>query len=401
MPSGPWCCCGDRVPGPPQGVRRETRARRPDARGTGPRAAGHHRLFGERQAGRDRPRDRAATALRPLRRAHHGPRPRDLGRDGPPDGSDARAPRRDGGRGHARHAERLHRGRPDRHAVRGPHPAGRHGRRDTSVGGSRRASVHRGTCRVKRENEFAVGLVVIAALAVVVAGALWLSGAHLGKAEAVYTARFRTVGGLSVGDPVGLRGVRVGRVEGIRLAQGNWVEADLKIYAGVQAPPKPALIAASASLFGEWAASLVPLDQLPNDPNVRQAIAEAVSAGGNKWPGATLPDIGQLTAQASRIATDIATVSSRIQSAFDSEAVLELRRSIKDFGQVANRIARVTNEQANVLGSVGQNLQQGSEVLAKAATNLQATLGRVDSATNQGQLATILNNSPATSTDLP
>src|SRR3989449_6188258 len=53
-----------------------------------------------------------------------------------------------------------------------------------------------------RSNEFAVGLVVIAALAVVVAGALWLSGAHLGKAEAVYTARFRTVGGLSVGDPV-------------------------------------------------------------------------------------------------------------------------------------------------------------------------------------------------------
>ena len=253
---------------------------------------------------------------------------------------------------------------------------------------------------MRRENEFAVGLVVIAALAVVVAGALWLSGAHLGKAEAVYTARFRTVGGLSVGDPVVLRGVRVGRVEGIRLAQGNWFEADLKIYAGVQAPPKPAVIAASASLFGEWAASLVPLEQLPNDPNVRQAIAEAVAAGGNKWPGATLPDIGQLTAQASRIATDIATVSSRIQSAFDSEAVLELRSSIKDFGQVANRIARVTNEQANVLGSVGQNLQQGSEVLAKAATNLQVTLGRVDSATNQGQLATILNNSAATSTDL-
>src|SRR3989449_11353559 len=90
-----------------------------------------------------------------------------------------------------------------------------------------------------RSNEFAVGLVVIAALAVGVAGALWLSGAHLGRAEAVYTARFRTVGGLSVGDPVVLRGVRVRRVEGIRPAQGNWVGADLKIFAGVQAPPQP------------------------------------------------------------------------------------------------------------------------------------------------------------------
>src|SRR3989441_10093630 len=193
---------------------------------------------------------------------------------------------------------------------------------------------------MKRESEFAVGLAVSAGFCFVVGGALCLSGAHLGRTEAVSTVRFRTVGGLGVGDPVVLRGVRVGRVEGIRLASGNWVEADLKIYAGTQPPPRPAVIAASASLFGEWAASLVPLEQLPNDPNIRQAIAEAQAAGGGKWPGATLPDIGQLTAQASRIATDIATVSNRIQSAFDSEAVNELRRSIRDFGQVADKLVK-------------------------------------------------------------
>src|SRR3989454_569531 len=96
----------------------------------------------------------------------------------------------------------------------------------------------------------------------------------------------------------------------------------------------------------------------------------------------------------------IATVSNRIQSAFDSEAVNELRRSIRDFGQVADKLVKVTNEQAEVIGSVGSNLRQGSDVLAKAATNLQATLGRVDSATNQGQLATILNNSATTSANL-
>src|SRR5437016_1637242 len=253
---------------------------------------------------------------------------------------------------------------------------------------------------MKRENEFAVGLVVIAALALVVGGALWLSGAHLGKTEAVVTARFRTVGGLGVGNPVVLRGVRVGRVEAIRLAPGNWVEADLKIYTGITLPPKPAVIAASASLFGEWAATLISSDPLPSDPNVSQALIEAKAGAGAKWPGSTLPDIGQLTAQASRIATDIATVSARIQTAFDSSAVTDLRRSIHDFGQIADRLARVTNEQADIIGNVGANLSKGSDVLASAATNLHATLGRVDSATNQGQLATILNNTAATSTDL-
>src|SRR6266566_4316889 len=384
--------------------RRDRRARARGAGARGPDRRGGalpgRAVGGHAQAGGHRARDRPAAALHPVRRADHRPRPGDFGRDRSVDGAHPRAPAGDRNRRDARHAQRLHRGGPHRHVVRGQDPAGGDRGPDPGDGGSRGAAVHRGTPDVKRENEFAVGVVVIAAFAVVVTGALWLSGAHLGRTEAVYTARFRTVGGLGVGDPVVLRGVRVGRVEGIRLASGNWVEADLKIYAGAQPPPRPAVIAASASLFGEWAASLVPVDQLPNDPNIRQAIAEAQAAGSGKWPGATLPDIGQLTAQASRIATDIATVSSRIQSAFDSEAVNELRRSIKDFGQVADKLVRVTNDQADVLGSVGSNLRQGSDVLAKAATNFQTTLGRVDSATNQGQLATILNNSATTSANL-
>jgi len=160
------------------------------------------------------------------------------------------------------------------------------------------------------------------------------------------------------------------------------------------------VIAASASLFGEWAATLISSDPLPSDPNVSQALIEAQAGAGAKWPGATLPDIGQLTAQASRIATDIATVSARIQTAFDSSAVTDLRRSIRDFGQIADRLARVTNEQADVIGDVGANLSKSSEALTRAATDLRTTLGRVDTATNQGQLATILNNTAATSTDL-
>jgi phospholipid/cholesterol/gamma-HCH transport system substrate-binding protein len=89
-----------------------------------------------------------------------------------------------------------------------------------------------------------------------------------------------------------------------------------------------------------------------------------------------------------------------VQTAFDSQAVMDLRRSIRDFGQVADRLAEVTNNQAEVIGAVGSNLRRGSDLLARAATDLQSTLGRVDSATNQGQLATILNSTAATATDL-
>lgn len=89
-----------------------------------------------------------------------------------------------------------------------------------------------------------------------------------------------------------------------------------------------------------------------------------------------------------------------VQTAFDSQAVSDLRRSIRDFSQIADRLVRVTDEQADVIGSVGTNLRKGSDYLAQAATDLQATLGRVDSATNQGQLSTILDNSAVASQDI-
>ena len=253
---------------------------------------------------------------------------------------------------------------------------------------------------MKRSNEFAVGIVVIGAFALIVGGALWLSGARLGRAEQLHTARFRTVGGLGVGKPVVLRGVRVGRVETIRLASGNWVEADLKVFDDVVLPPRPAVIAASASLFGEWAATLISMDAPPEDPNVRAQLEESQAAGGGRWPGATLPDIGQLTAQAGRIASDIGAVAERFRTAFDTQAAADLRRSLRAFADVATRLVEVTNRQAAVVQQIGANLEAGSADVAAAASGLRATAGRVDSATAQGEVATILGNTATASADL-
>lgn len=244
-----------------------------------------------------------------------------------------------------------------------------------------------------RRDELVVGATILFALTVVTLGALWLARAQVGTSQFLQTARFHTVGGLGEGNPVVLRGVRVGRVREIRLSDsGDWVLADLQVYEGAQLPPQPAIIAASASLFGEWQAEIIDLSAPPDDPNVRRALREAAHDASGEWPGATLPDIGQLTAQAGRIASDIATVSSRIQTAFDSQTVLDVRQSIRDFGQIADTLTRFTERQTAVFTDVGTNIRHGSDVLTAAALDLERALARLDSATSDGELDSILTS---------
>jgi phospholipid/cholesterol/gamma-HCH transport system substrate-binding protein len=253
---------------------------------------------------------------------------------------------------------------------------------------------------MRRSNEFAVGLAVLAALALVIFGALWLSETDVNQKEASYTARFRTVGGLGVGAPVTLRGVKVGRVEAIRLVENEWVETEFSVDRGVDLPPKPAVISASASLFGEWSANIVPYEPLPTDPNVRAALIESDQAGGEAWPGATLPDIGQLTAQASRIAGDVGDITARIGQAFDSSALASMQQSVKDLAQISQRLVTFASAQTNRIDRVSRNVATTSDAFAGVAKTFQGAVARLDTATADHQLEDILNNGKASSADL-
>jgi phospholipid/cholesterol/gamma-HCH transport system substrate-binding protein len=253
---------------------------------------------------------------------------------------------------------------------------------------------------MKRTNEFAVGLAVLLALALVVVGALWLSETDVHKTRVNAVARFRTVGGLGVGAPVTLRGVKVGRVEAIRLLENDWVETEFSIDKGVDLPTKPAVISASASLFGEWGASIISYEPLPTDPNLREALVESDSAGGEAWPGATLPDIGQLTAQASRIAGDVGVVTQRISQAFDSTALKNLQKSVKDLAEISGRLVVFAGAQTTRIDRVSQNVATTADAFAGVAKTFQNAVARLDTATSDNQLKDILANGRTSSQDL-
>jgi phospholipid/cholesterol/gamma-HCH transport system substrate-binding protein len=253
---------------------------------------------------------------------------------------------------------------------------------------------------MKRANEALVGASVLIAIALVVAGSVWLSGAHFGRNGVLENVRVKSIGGLSVGDPVLLRGVRIGRVEGIQLASNDWVNVALRLQAGGwKKPERPVALFSAMTLFGDWSVQITSQDNL-TDPEVLKAVNEASRFGHDKIPGAALPDVGQLTAQAGRIAGDIAMISSRVQDAFDSSSAARLKGAFRDLSRLSAVLKTIAQGQESTLTHIGGNLDTGTVLLARSARSIAAAASRVDSATSRDQLQRILGHTDTITSDL-
>ncbi len=238
---------------------------------------------------------------------------------------------------------------------------------------------------MKRRNEFLVGLSVVGAIAAVVLGAIFLSDSDVGRREVVATARFRSVGGLQPGAPVMLRGVRIGRVEALRLADNAWVEADLRVARAVDLPDDPVVIAVSASLFGEWQAAIVGRREV-TDPQVTSQLDEAARQGGGILPGADLPDIGELTAQAARIASNVGFLTERVGGAVDSTVIADLRASVSSLRDMAERLNQFSADETSTLSRITGEASRLSTSAAAASEKVNTTFGRIEEATRDGRL---------------
>jgi phospholipid/cholesterol/gamma-HCH transport system substrate-binding protein len=254
---------------------------------------------------------------------------------------------------------------------------------------------------MKRANEALVGASVLVAIAVVVAGSVWLSQLRFGRNDIVKEVRVKTIGGLNVGDPVLLRGVRIGRVERIALSANDWVSVGLRLRGTTTLPTRPVALFASTTLFGDWSVQVISHANLPDDPEVRKAIDEATRASrAGELPGAALPDVGQLTAQAGRIAGDIALIAGRVQDAFDSSSAARLKSAFRDLSRLSGVLRSIAQGQESTLTHIGGNLDTGTTLLAQSARSIASAASRVDSATSRQQLQRILGHTDTITSDL-
>ena len=250
-----------------------------------------------------------------------------------------------------------------------------------------------------RSSDALVGAFVVLGVTVVLAATLWVRGTDVGRDRADVTARFRDVGNAGVGTGVYVRGVRAGRVSALELGDDGWVRARLTLDPAVRLPADPVIVLGAASLFGEWQAVVTARGAAPDHPDVRRQLAEASGARG-VLPGATLPDVAQLTAVASRIADDVGAVAGRVRVAFDDTAARELRATIANAAALSATVARSARRQAPTVDAVLAELRAGSHALALASERMRRAAARADSATEGGEVQRAVRDAAAAAAEV-
>lgn len=244
---------------------------------------------------------------------------------------------------------------------------------------------------MKRTNDFAVGLTIIIGVAVIIGATLFVKQADFGQDRAEVSARFRDVGGVRVGTPVVIRGVRAGRIEGMELSDSAFVVARMTLDPEVGLPVDPVVLLNESSLFGEWQATITSRNAVGRDADVIRQLSET-SRDDGVLPGATLPDIARLTAVAGQIAGDVAGVAERVQVAFDDQAARELRSSVRSFAEMSTFLAQTVREQSNNLTTVSSDVRGGVQSLVRSAELMKAVAERVDSSTSKGEVRHIVDD---------
>ena len=252
---------------------------------------------------------------------------------------------------------------------------------------------------MKRASDALVGIVVLVVALATVTAITWAHQADVGGRRRVVVAHFRDVGNARVGNAVVVRGVVGGRIQSIELADNGWVNVKMKLDPAVRLPGDPVVLLNESSLFGDWQATVVDRTALPADEALRRAVDDA-SGDRDALPGTSLPGIGQLTAVAGQIAGDVASVASRVGTAFDDSAARELRGSIKNVAALSATLRSIAREHSSDLDSLSDQLRLAMSTLTRTASSVEQTAQRLDSATTSDEARQLVDNFSVASIEL-
>lgn len=239
---------------------------------------------------------------------------------------------------------------------------------------------------MKRRHEVLVGVSILGALILVIAGTIWLKGKRFGSGETEITSRFREIGLLSPGNPVKMRGVPVGKVQSVELDEdGEAVTVVMTVKEGLHFPKDPVVLIAPSSMFGDWQAEIFPRSAFPLYDYMESQDRRVL-------PGFTLPDMSRLTVVADQIARNLAVLTDRFGIAFTEETAVNIREAIDNIQEVSQKLTTLVGTQQKTLDVVGTNLEQTSKSLGAASAVAERAFAQIDTSVGHGELKNMVGD---------
>ncbi|MDP2496467.1 MAG: MlaD family protein [Candidatus Palauibacterales bacterium] len=260
--------------------------------------------------------------------------------------------------------------------------------------------------RDRHRAEFQVGALVIVSLLVLFGGVLWISGASIGGDEFRIFARSEDAAQVKTGDVVLFRGVRMGSVSGVRIAEGA-VVLTLSLNAE-QAGELPADSRAMLQPGGFLGTQQVRI--LAGESSASLRSGDTISAR-------PAPEITQV---ASQLSSEASGVLSRTRQLLSERTVASVERSTEDFAATMDRLRQLVREEQGSLqrmishldsvtarleaasdgprvertvaslDTLTARLKETSSELEESSTSLSSILGKMDR--GEGTLGKLVND---------
>ncbi len=249
-------------------------------------------------------------------------------------------------------------------------------------------------------DELIIGIGMTVATITVIVGVLYLSNSNFLKKGYSLTMLAPHAGGLTTGDDVTIRGVRVGAVKQISV-RGDTVVVQLKLEKVKRLPVDSRFLIKERNLIGEHEVAIEP------------GHAPTVLKSGDRVRGEVAGGFLQITRQADNLARSVADLAERLQTVLGEENTTNFQQTLSNLSrttallqhtlagsqrdvvqtlanlrQASVQLATLGDTNRVSLGRTLANLQAASERLARLSTRYERLGGRLDSllaAIQQGQ----------------
>ena len=181
---------------------------------------------------------------------------------------------------------------------------------------------------MKWSNEARIGVGVLAAAVIFIAGIVYLRGIDLRSKQYALKVSYRNVNGLKEGDVVTVAGLSIGRVESMSMV-GRAIGVSLSIQTKVHLPKDSKAILKSETIMGGKFIEIAP------------GTDSLMLANGDSLGGLYEADLSELTSTLSPITSNVLGILENVNSRFDEPTRKRIQKIVAELERSSTRLEEV------------------------------------------------------------